>query len=97
MEEGQECASCSDSDGLSAVDDEGVADGEAAEIEAQPQHRGGDLLGLAAGLLVDDPLTRFGGTGERSGPSWASRLSIGRRRLAVAGHEVVDTVFDLWD
>src|SRR5699024_4501847 len=53
-----------DADGLAAVDDEGVTDGESAEVRAQPQGRRGDLLGSAHAtdrFLGDDAGTALGG------------------------------------
>jgi hypothetical protein len=58
------------SDGLAAVDDEGVSDGEGCLIGAQPQHGVGDLLGLSHpsdGFLVKYGLASFGGVLRRSG------------------------------
>src|SRR5699024_11483961 len=58
-----------DADGLAAVDDEGVTDGEPAEVGAQPQGRRGDLLGSAHAtdrFLGTDAGAALGGSSGRS-------------------------------
>jgi hypothetical protein len=45
------------SGGLAAGDDEGGAGGEGGVVRAQPQHGGGDLLGLAEAVERVKPMT----------------------------------------